>query len=183
MGLVGLVPLLVSPALAQDGNPRTEAPMHIGPLYVTPVLNLTRMGVDTNMFNSSGQPQSDFTFTGGPKIDFAVPLRQFENQRGINFDMALRGEVQLPRLTFFLQDSYLNTRARANSEIDVRARRRENEAERDSALTFSEDSSSRPPPVILYSNTTAMTQSVPLSPGLTGMRSRPRDRFATQSRP
>ena len=136
--------LVATSALAQDAHPRAEAPIHIGPLYITPVLQLTRLGVDTNVFNSSSDPQSDFTVAGGPKIDVAVPLsrflftastvtdfvyyRRFKNQRGLNFDLDLRAEARLGRLTTFFEDAFLNTRERPNFEIDVRARRRENEA-------------------------------------------------------
>ena len=139
-----LVVLVTAPtSAAQDVDPRADAPIQIGPFYITPVLELTRLGVDTNVFNTRGEQQSDFTFTGGPKIDIAVPLRrvvvtaetvtdfvyyrQYANQRGVNFDMTLRGEVQLPRLSFFVEDSFLDTRERPNLEIDVRARRKEND--------------------------------------------------------
>ena len=131
------------PTSAQEVDSRTDAPVHVGPFYITPVLELSHLGVDTNVFNTSGRQQSDFTFTAGPKVDIVVPLRrflftaetvtdfvyyqQFENQRGINFDMTLRGEVQLPKLSFFVEDSFLDTRQRPNFEIDVRARRQENE--------------------------------------------------------
>ena len=118
--------------------------MQLGPFYITPVLDLSHLGIDTNVFNTSGQQQSDFTLTAGPKINIAVPLRkfvltadtvtdfvyfkQFENQRGVNFELNLRGEVLLRRVRFFAEDSFLNTRARPNFEIDVRARRKENAA-------------------------------------------------------
>ena len=143
--LVAAALLFPTPAFAQDaqdGDPRTEAPVHVGPFYITPVLELTRLGVDTNVFNASNEPQSDFTFTAGPKIDIAVPIRrfiftaetvtdfvyyqQFKNQRGVNLDLVLRGEVQLPKLRFFLEDSFFNTNTRPNNEIDVRTRRKGN---------------------------------------------------------
>ena len=141
---LGLAILVATSALAQPTDPRTDAPVHVGPFYITPVLQLTRLGVDTNVFNTRGERQSDFTFTAGPKVDIAVPLRRFiltvetatdyvyyhrfDNQRGVNFDMNVRGEIPLRRVRFFLEDSFLNTRARPNVEIDVRARRTENAA-------------------------------------------------------
>ena len=134
--------LLPSLALAQEADVRSDAPVHLGPLFITPVLELARLGVDSNVFLSEGNPQSDFTITAGPKVDIALPLRrfvvtaetvtdfvyfkQFKNQRGVNFTMNLRGELQLARLRLFVEDSFLNTRERPNLEIDARARRQEN---------------------------------------------------------
>ncbi len=139
-----LVPTAAVAQDARDGDPRTDAPVHVGPFYITPVLELTRLGVDTNVFNDTQEQQSDFTFTAGPRIDIAVPLRrfvftaetvtdfvyyqQFKNQRGVNLDITLRGEVQLPKLRFFLEDSFVDTNQRPNNEIDFRVRRQENDA-------------------------------------------------------
>ena len=139
---LALLAFRVSAAAGQTVDPRTDAPLQLGPFYITPVLELSQLGVDTNVFNTSGEQQSDFTVIGGPRVDVAIPLRRFvftadtvtdlvyyqrfENQRGVNFDMTLRGEAQLPKLTFFVEDFFLNTRQRPNFEIDVRARRKEN---------------------------------------------------------
>ena len=154
LGLGLLVAVCLSTALAmpvaaqtdnrRTGGPRADAPMQFGPFYITPVLELSEFGVDTNVFNSRGEQQSDFTFTGGPMIDIALPLRrfvfttetvtdfvyyhEFENQRGLNFETTLRAEVQLPKLSLFVADMFIHTRQRPNFEIDVRARRRHNEA-------------------------------------------------------
>ena len=133
----------VSSVLAQSGDARTDAPIHVGPFYITPVFQLSRLGVETNVFNTSGEQSSDFTVAAGPRVDIAVPLRQFvftaktmtefvyfrqfANQRGVNFDMTLRGEVRLPRFSLFVEDSFLDTRQRPNFEIDVRARRKVND--------------------------------------------------------
>ena len=136
--------LLASPVDAQPGDARTAAPVRLGPFAVTPVLELTQLGVDTNVFYTERDPESDFVVSGGPKVDIALPLRQFTftaettttgvyyqtftNQRGVNVDLNLRGQVEVRRLTFFVEDAFVNTRERPNLEIDIRARRVENRA-------------------------------------------------------
>ncbi len=60
------------PAGADD--PRTQARNHLGPLYLTPALQLRNIGVDTNVFNTSVNPKSDFTFTVGPQADVWLPI-------------------------------------------------------------------------------------------------------------
>jgi hypothetical protein len=124
---------------------RKEARVHVGPLYASPTVNLKELGVDTNVFNDSGQQRSDFTFTVVPKADVWVPFARralltttvaselvwyakYDSERSINPQVAARGEVYLRRFTFFAENSYLNTRQRPNYEIDLRSRHVENDA-------------------------------------------------------
>ena len=42
----------------------------LGPVMLNPTIELTNLGVDTNVFNAPvGQEKSDFTFTLSPKSD------------------------------------------------------------------------------------------------------------------
>jgi hypothetical protein len=124
-------------------QPRAEARIHVGPLYVTPALQLREIGVDTNVFNTNADTKSDFTFTIGPGADVWMPFgrrgllktslgadlvyfQRYGSERSINPRAEVRGELYLQRVTLFLENDLLNTRQRPNFEIDVRARRLEN---------------------------------------------------------
>jgi hypothetical protein len=144
---------VVLPSLAQAQAPdtqaietvRKEARIHLGPLYASPTIFLKELGVDTNVFNDSGEQRSDFTFTVVPKADLWVPFARralfsttvaselvwyatYDSERSVNPQIAARGEVYLRRFTFFGENSYLNTRQRPNYEIDLRSRHVENDA-------------------------------------------------------
>ena len=131
-------------AHAQE-NPLADAPMHLGPLYVTPTLELVQLGIDTNVFNESGDPVSDYTFRGGPRVAVELPLSRFlvtasstvdylyfqrlTHLRGFNVDFDTRAQLRLRRVTFFFDDSFENTTDRLNLEIDARARHITNSTE------------------------------------------------------
>jgi hypothetical protein len=118
---------------------RSESRIHLGPLYATPTILLKEFGVDSNVFNASGEQESDFTFTVGPKVDLWVPVARralfqgtaasdlvyyatHESERSVDPQFAARGEVYLRRITLFAAGNYLNSRQRLNYEIDLRAR-------------------------------------------------------------
>jgi len=117
--------------------------MHVGPVYLTPGLQVRDIGIDTNVFNTNADPKSDFTFTIGPKADVWVPVarralvkasggadvvyfQNYASERSINPHAQVRGELYLQRVTLFAENDLVNTRQRPNFEIDVRARRLEN---------------------------------------------------------
>ena len=123
---------------------RRSYPIHAGPLYLRPSLSLKELGVDTNVFNDAGEQKSDFTFTLTPQADVAVPIARralvkaivgadvvyyahFESERSLNTRAVLLGEFYIHRVTLFLEDAYINSRQRANYEIDQRARRLHND--------------------------------------------------------
>jgi len=133
--------LCPSEAAPQDEeDPRTTAWMNMGPFYLTPRVTLSNLGVDTNVFNQSVEPESDFTFTLAPAVDVWVPFarrallevsttvgmtyyHQFASERSIDPGVRGRLEVYLTRLTLSGGGTYLNTRERASYEIDARSRR------------------------------------------------------------
>lgn len=142
----GALPLCSGLAWAQsEDDPRSTARMHLGPFYVTPVIAVKNVGVDTNVFNTAEDEKSDFTATVGPEINVFIPIRQaavtvssltdfvyfhtFSSERSINQDLVVRGEVPTRRVTLFAENSYLNTRERPSFEIDVRSRRVENQVQ------------------------------------------------------
>jgi hypothetical protein len=125
---------------------RKNARMHVGPFYFTPALLLKEAGVDSNVFNQPINPKSDFTATVTPQADIAITFarrglltttvgsdlvyyQKYSSERSIDPAVRVRGEAYAHRLTFFADDSYLNTRQRPNFEVDLRTRHLENDAQ------------------------------------------------------
>src|SRR5690606_42069386 len=122
------------PALAQTNtleadNPREEAALRLGPVYMTPRIELSEFGIDTNVFNRAGEKQKDFTFTLTPGVDLWLPIarrglvkasadtglvwyRELESERSVDPDFTLRGEPYLRRITLFGEFGYLRSRQR-----------------------------------------------------------------------
>jgi hypothetical protein len=141
LGLCTAQLAMAQPAGADD--PRTQARNHVGPIYLTPGLQLRELGVDTNVFNSATDAKSDFTFTVGPQADIWLPIARrgliktsagadlvyfqtYSSERSVDPHVMVRGEIYAHRLTLFAENDLLNTRQRPNYEIDARARRLEN---------------------------------------------------------
>jgi hypothetical protein len=63
--------LVAAPARAQMGEPDlSKVRVKFGPLAMNPTIELTNLGVDTNVFNQpTDQAVRDFTFTLTPKTD------------------------------------------------------------------------------------------------------------------
>lgn len=139
--------LLAPPARAQEppspiDEVREQARVHAGPFYITPSLLLRDLGIDSNVFNEPDDPESDFTFTLGPRADVAVPIarrallravvgadfvyyQKYSSERSANPRFAPRAELFLNKLTLFGEGSYLRSRQRPNFEIDARSLRTE----------------------------------------------------------
>lgn len=128
------------PALAQDTDPRSTARARLGPFYVTPIVTLRDIGIDTNVYNESvAEPVKDFAFTLQPALSIVVGPRRANltvrsttdvvyfakqrSERSVNEDVAATVQFALGRLRPFADVGYLNTRQRVTEEIDARARR------------------------------------------------------------
>ena len=131
---------LASPARGQDvPTPEDAARFRFGPIRFTPVLNITNLGVDSNVFNEADDPKSDNTAVFGPLADYWVKLghgrligqtkmdyfyfREYDTQRSFGTTNRLRLEIPLAHLVPFASGEYTNTRQRTGFEIDTRARR------------------------------------------------------------
>jgi hypothetical protein len=133
-----------APASAQtpQTDPVEEAPIRLGVIGLAPTFAVTNLGVDTNVFNSPDNPQSDFTVTGSPglslwlrtqrgllstsgRIDL-VYYNKFSTERSVNGFGSVQYEYRFNRFRPFITFTALNTRERPGYEIDVRARRFEN---------------------------------------------------------
>ena len=49
-------------------DPARNARIRFGPFFLQPTLSITDAGIDTNVFNSSDQPERDFTITIVPGV-------------------------------------------------------------------------------------------------------------------
>lgn len=124
-------------------DPRIDARMHVGPVYITPTAQVRNMGVDTNVFNEFENPKSDFTTTLVPKVDLWLPVsrrfllttstdaglvyyQKYSDQRSIDPHVLVRGDILLRRLSFFAEDDFTWSKERGNLEIDDRVRQRVN---------------------------------------------------------
>jgi hypothetical protein len=128
-------------ALAQDAA-QEPARTHIGPVILTPSIELRDAGIDTNVYNdNSDEPTKDFAFTLVPAVRALLRSRRWyvdarsttsvlyyvhqSSERSANEDLASTAELRLNRITAIAEGGYLNTRERVSSEIDERARRYE----------------------------------------------------------
>ncbi len=134
------VPVRVS-AQALPPDPAEGARMQAGPFYFRPTLDVTNIGVDSNVFNDQESPKSDFSATispalqaivrGGParvvytsRLDY-VWFQKYSSERSANSRSDGRFELRFTRLVPFVSGTLVETRERPNAEIDLRARRRE----------------------------------------------------------
>src|SRR5262249_2910459 len=134
------------PALAAAQEMRepdtSKARVHAGPLAATPTLELTNLGVDTNVFNEpEGEEKKDFTFTITPRADLWLRMgrtwltsriredliwfQKYDTERTGNTNVTLGWIVPLNRLAFGAEGGYLNAKERPGYEIDRRVRRTE----------------------------------------------------------
>jgi len=108
---------------------------------MTPRVELTNLGVDTNVFNepNDANPKSDFTFTVTPSIDIWLRIgrswlqttvredliwyQEFDSERSANTGYSMNWRMYLNRLHVIVTPDYLNTRERPGFEIDARSQR------------------------------------------------------------
>lgn len=109
-----------------------------GPLRWTPRISVTNVGVDTNVFNSAGEPVRDFTATVSPGADSWVRFgpaqlslsstvgwtyfRESKEERSFSFDESGRFDLLFNRVAPFIIGNYSTYRRRPNFEIDERVR-------------------------------------------------------------
>jgi hypothetical protein len=139
--------LLIAPSIAgaQSTAPATDgwdaARWRFGPLAVTPRVELKNLGWDSNVFNETEDPKSDFTTTVSAPIDWwlrmgrarfhgidtfdGVYFAEYTNQGGFNQKHELTFLLPLNRVRPYIGGSYLNTNDRPGYEINERVRHTE----------------------------------------------------------
>lgn len=122
-------------------DPAEGARVRMGPVSIRPSLILRDVGVDSNVFNESGNPQEDFSATAGAKVDVGMRLdrvqatytstfeyvyfQKFTSERGPNRGSEGRVDFLLGRLRPYVFGSIADSHERPNTEIDARAHRRQ----------------------------------------------------------
>lgn len=115
--------------------------LELGPMSLTPRLEIREIGFDDNVFNDPANPQEDFTATiiprvnglvriGWTRLTFAsaidlVYFRTFTSERAVNRTVEGRFEIGEGVLRPFVIGSLTDTHERLNAEIDARAGRRQ----------------------------------------------------------
>ena len=129
--------ILQRPALP---DPAETGRFRLGFVRFTPSVNISNVGVDTNVFNEREDPKQDVTASFGPRAEFWSRLgprarvygstgldyqyfQQYESQRSFGTSNIGRVELDLGRLTPFAEGQFTSTRIRPGFEIDSRARR------------------------------------------------------------
>jgi hypothetical protein len=128
------------PVRAQSPEAPATAPFQVGPLALAPVVRLTNLGYDSNVFNRDVNPQGDSTATLSPEVEAWLRLprarfygrhrfdfyyfKELTDLRAMDTDTTTRIDLPLNRLIPFVEATLANTRHRQNLEIDAIARRR-----------------------------------------------------------
>jgi hypothetical protein len=124
-------------------DPVANARFKFGVIGVDPRFGIQNAGVDTNVFNTTANQLSDFTFTFVPgtrlflrtgkgllTVDGNLELiyfNEFDSERSLNSSVMGRYELRFNRIRPYFSASSLNTRQRPGYEIDARARHYETE--------------------------------------------------------
>jgi len=142
--LIGL--LCPAPARAQGeiGVPDpAKVKVRLGPLWMNPMLSVTNLGIDQNVFNESPEqhPKEDFTFTVVPRTDLwlhmgrtwlvssideeIVWFQKYSSERSANSRYTLGWRLPSAWVNLNLGVKYGNVHDRPGYEIDLRAPRKE----------------------------------------------------------
>jgi hypothetical protein len=122
-----------------DSLDRPERPglYRAGPFYLTPRLRIGTIGLDTNVFYSATDRQTDFTASGGPGLEVVLPVKSsllLSAEGGVDYIYFLRttsqrrlagdgkGRMDLlgARAAAGVEGSYRRSFSRPNFEVDRR---------------------------------------------------------------
>lgn len=124
------------PTTSED--PIADARFKIGVVALNPRFGVEKVGVDTNVFNTTSNEQRDFTFTIVPGTELFlrtgkglltvdgeleyVYYNEFETERSLNSSILGKYELRFNRIRPYASASWLDTKQRPGYEIDARAR-------------------------------------------------------------
>ena len=128
-----------NPPKPRTPDPWESARWRFGPFAVTPKVELKNLGWDSNVFNETEDPKSDFHATVGAPIDWwlrfgrarlhvvdyfeGVYFATYSSQSSFNQRHDLTLLVPLNRVRPYVGGYYLSTNDRPGFEIDARLRR------------------------------------------------------------
>jgi hypothetical protein len=136
--------LSVSATAAGQAHERKARPgrYKIGPVYLTPALELRQAGFDSNVYNTESNAVSDAVVVLRPKLNLAFPVgrrlrntatgaldfnvfRRSRSENSVDSSIEGRTEMDVGPCTLFTQGGLLNARQRFSIEVDERLQRRE----------------------------------------------------------
>jgi hypothetical protein len=111
--------------------------IHVGPFYITPTFRLGSFGVDTNVFYTPTDRQTDLTASGGPGLEIVLPIREpfrlvtsgtvnylyflrTRSQRRFSGSALGRLEAKGGRTEVSLQEAWVSSYGRPSYEVDRR---------------------------------------------------------------
>jgi hypothetical protein len=119
-----------------DADPTAFA-FRLGPVLLTPGLQINELGVDTNVFNDEFNAKRDFVFAASPDLNVFFRLRfvrftmttaadfryyaKYKTERSVGQQLRGRVDFLLSRLKPYVSGERANSFARPNKEIDTRA--------------------------------------------------------------
>jgi hypothetical protein len=137
--ILGICTPELSAQEATEPDPIEAMAFRFGPLGVSPTLSVTNFGFDTNVFNNSVDPRTDFTFRAAPRLQARLRSRRtllsgtietglnyyakYSDERFVDFSGNGRADFDFDRFRPYLVASRLDTRERLNAEVDARAPR------------------------------------------------------------
>lgn len=136
----------IDAARAQEGAPPVAAAaaprpglIRAGSLYLTPYLHIGSLGVDTNVFYTATERQTDFTASGGPGLEIVRPLdakansrirldgavdylyfARTESQRKLNGHGSALLELHGVKTDLVVEERYSQSFSRPNYQVDER---------------------------------------------------------------
>jgi len=148
--LVGVITLIGSASGFAQTTPTADAPanpgLRVGPLALSPIVRLTELGYDSNVYNLSEdlRPVGDFVSTVSPALQAWFRFgrvratghsqldmyyyRTLPSLRSVDTDNGAQVDLVLNRVRLFVGGSRLDTQRRQNFEIDAIAERVTDEA-------------------------------------------------------
>jgi hypothetical protein len=141
--IAALLVLRPAPTDAQGMSPVADVdpasyPLRLGPLLLSPAINLSQIGVDTNILVEPDDPKEDFVATVAPDVGFYLRPRYlrltgsvgagfnyfktYDEEGYVAGNVRGRADVLLNRIRPYLGAGRTDTRDRPNKEIDARAR-------------------------------------------------------------
>jgi hypothetical protein len=154
-----VVPTVAAGQVVLTGPPEPAATssVHVGPLKLNPAVTIRDFGVESNIFNESVNPKSDFTTTLSPEVDAWMRLghgrlqaktrvdfvyfADYAEERSANTYTRLTYDLPLGRFDPYVSNEFLKTNERMNLEIDARARRSENATSAGTTIRISKKTS------------------------------------------
>src|SRR5258706_1177731 len=141
VALIAIGLLCAAPARAQtpEGSPDpAKVRVRLGPLWMSPSIGLTNMGIDNNVFNDPPEknPKKDFRFALTPRTNLWLHMggtwisgeineqilwyQEYSSERSTNENYVISWRLPRPWLVVNTNASYTNSRDRPGFEIDAR---------------------------------------------------------------